>query len=343
MGDYYGGLVNQQMLKKQLGFDGKVNPVAIKSGRRDLYARSLAIRELEQFVRRYEWKNLPEGLDATLIERILYYRGRLVLFEYNGTFYSLPFALNGVIDVYGRYKTVTPLTFNGSIVTDDDGNQSMGDGEWISGLELNVYYGSGDIATKSGVILNDYTQGMSEFIIPRYQINHVYHEDLANIVILIRHNLISSARVYTLRVNDEGQYKAVMNELNDMETDILEGGKRVFPITAVQKLEEILQDKKLETQQYWEAYVSQDNLRENLMGIENNGIFKKKERQLKGEQELEASSADLVYEDGLFNRRQFAERVNILFGTNIEVVESAVIQGVEELPQEEVEEEVVEE
>lgn len=339
MSDIYGGYVNQQLLKRMLGFEGKVNPVALKSGRRDLYTRSLAIRELQQFVRRYEWKNLPEGLDANLIERILYYRGRLVMFKLGDTFYSLPFALNGTIDVYGRYKTVTPLTFNGSIATDEDGKEQLTDGVWIGDLTLDVYYGSGDPLTKQAVILNDYTQGNSEFVIPRYAVNMVYHEDLANIIILIRHNLISSARVYTLRVMDKGQYDAVMAELNDMEKDILENGKRVFPITASTKLEEILQDKKLETQQYWEAYVSQDNLRENLMGIENNGIFKKKERQLKGEQELEASSADLVYEDGLFNRRQFCERFNKIYGTNIEVVESNVIQGVEELPQEGNEEE----
>lgn len=332
MSDIYGGLINQQMLKKQLGFEGKVNPIAVMSDRRDLYTRTIASRELQQFVRRYQYENLPKGLDPNIIERILYYRGRLVLFKLGDTYYSLPFALNGSIDVYGRYKTVTPLTFNGSISTDSDGNEFLSDGEWISDMLLDVTYCEEDIEGKSGVILNDYTQGISEFIIPRYQLNMVYHEDLANVVILIRHNLISSARVYTIRVLDEGQMKAVMNELADMETDILQRGKRIYPITSSTKLEEILQDKKLETQQYWECYVSLDNLRENLIGIENNGIFKKKERQLKGEQELEASSADLVYEDGLFSRMQAFNRFNKLFGENVIVSESAVIQGVEELP-----------
>lgn len=331
MGDVYGGLVNQQLLKKALGFDGKVNPIAIKSDRKSKYSKAIATRELQQFVRRYEWKNLPPGLDGNLMERILYYRGRVVIFQLNGKAYALPFALNGTIDVYGRYRTVTPLTFNGSISTDEDGNEFMTDGEWISDMTLDVCYDKNDVEGKTGVILNDYTQGISEFIIPRYQLNQIYHDDLADIIVLIRHNLISSARIYTLRIMDKGQYDAVMEELGDMENAILENGKRIFPITSNMKLDEILKDKSLETQQYWECYVSQDNLRENLIGIENNGIFKKKERQLKGEQELEASSADLVYEDGLFNRQQAAERLNAMFGWNIECVESKVIQGVEEM------------
>lgn len=324
----YGGQINQQLLRKALGFEGKVNPIATVKGIKEEIERSLEIREKSQYVRRYRWINTPTGMDANLMERILYYRGRVVLFELEGKFYHLPFALNGTIDAYGRYKTVTPLTFNGTIRTDEDGRNYMGDGTLLNDLELKVLYDvDGYDGTQSAVILNDYTQGISEFIIPRYQLNRVYHSELANIVVLIKHNLISSARVYTTRVLDEGQKNAVLSEFNNMEEDIIQNGKRIFAITSQTKLEEILKDKTLETQEYWQCYVSLDNLRENLIGIENNGIFKKKERQLKGEQELEASSADLVYQDGLYNRQQMCQRFNAIFGTNMWVEESEVISG----------------
>lgn len=329
--DIYGGMVNQQQLKKMLGFDGRVNPIASKSGRRDAYTRTIANRELQQFVRRYKYKNLPKGLTPELIERVLYFRGRLVLFKMEDTYFSLPFALNGSIDVYGRYNTLSPLTFNGSIMQNEDGDNVLGDDVWIGDLLLKPAYEKECIDGKNAVIINDYTQSISQFIVPRYQLNQIYHEDLANIIILVRHNLISSARVFSVRVLDQGQAEAVMKEFDDMEEDILENAKRIFTVTSPNKIEELFRDKGLETQEYWECYVSLDNLRENLIGIENNGIFKKKERQLKGEQELEASSADLVYEDGLANRRDMFEVFNTLFNENVIVEESDAIQGVEQI------------
>lgn len=325
----YGGYINQQRLKTAIGMNGRVNPIATKSGIRDDYQRTLEIRELSQFIRRYRWVNLPKGLDPTLMERILYYRGRIIVFKLGEKYYGLPFALNGFIDIYGRYQTVTPLTFNGSVTTDDDGNKSMNDGEFIAKKEIKVCYEVDDIGEDNydGVILNDYTQGYSEYVMPRYQLNRVYNKDLANIIILIRHNLISSARIFSIRVDNEGMKESAQMEFGNLEQDLLENGKRLFTLTSPLNLQEVFKDKTLETQNYWECYVSLDNLRENTIGIENNGIFKKKERQLKGEQELEASSADLVYQDGLFNRQQFCERFNALFGEDIWCEESEVIGG----------------
>lgn len=329
MSDFYKGLINQQELKGLIGAKGGVNPIASRSERRESLRQAFEIRELQQFVRRYRWTGLPKGLDPTLMERILYYRGRVVLFKFNEKYFAVPFALNGTIDVYGRYQTVVPLTFNGSVATDDDGKKSMTDGEFIQGMSVKVCYDVEDTEGKDAVILNDYTQGYSEWVLPRHQANKYYNSDLADIVVLIRHNLISSARVFSVRVLDEGQKESVLEEFNDMENNILENGKRIFPITASTSIEEFLKDKTLETQQYWECFVSLDNLRENLIGIENNGIFKKKERVLKGEQEIEAGSADLVYQDGLFNRQQMCESFNALFGENIWCEESEVISGVD--------------
>lgn len=332
----YGGYINQKNLKIQTGHAKGINPIATINGIHTDIKQSLDIRELAQFLRRYKWNNLPKGLDANIMERILYYRGRLMVFKLDDTYYSLPFALSSSIDVYGRYKEVVPLTFNGSVQEDNDGNKSMGDGVLFEGTTFEVVYpdnhvdGDGITEMNKAVLLNDYSNGISEFIVPRYIVNDVHRNELSNIVVLIKHNLISSARIYTVRVMDEGQKDSVFQEFNDLENSIIHEGRRIFPVTAQTKLEEILKDKSLETQNYWEAYVSWDNLRENLMGIENNGIFKKKERQLKGEMELEASSADLVYADGLHNRQLFAETFNRLFGENIEVTESAVISGIYE-------------
>lgn len=322
-----GGWMNHQEIKAAIGMGGGVNPIASSTTRIEELKSGFRIRELQQYMRRYKWLNLPYGMDETIMERILYFRGRLVAFKIDDKFYTLPFALNGSIDIYGRYNSVMPLTFNGTIKTDKNDNEYEDDGVFIADYVLKVAYDELEVGGKDCVILNDYTQGISQNIIPRANLSGVYTELMGEIVTLIRHNLISSARIYTLRVLSEGEKNGVLSELNEMESQILKNGKRVFPITSAVDLKEVLNDKSLETQNYWECFVSVDNLRENEIGIENNGVFKKKERVLKGEQELEAGSADLVYSDGLENRRRFCEVFNAMFGTDVWVEESEVVKG----------------
>lgn len=326
MVDLGDGFINNGVIIEQMRKAGKVNPIAKYGTNREFYARGLEIRQRQQFLRKYRWSGLPKGLSATMIERILYYRGRVCFFKIEDTYFSTPFTLNGSIDLYGRYRTITPLTFNGSI-SKEKGKEQYVDGEFIQNKKLNVCYDIEDTEDKDTVILDDYTKGISETVLCRYEINKIFISTLADIIVLIRHNLIASARIYTVRCLDEGQKESIIDEFANMEQEILENGKRIFPITGALNMDEVLKDKVLETQQYWECFVSLDNLRENLLGIENNGIFKKKERVLKGEQELEAGSADLVYSDGLYNRQDFCDIFNKLFGENVWCEESEVISG----------------
>ena len=73
--------------------------------------RQLRIVDEQDAVNRYVWFGLPHGINSNLIERILYYKGQGMLFymETEDKFYFLPFALDGGIDVYGRYQSVTPV------------------------------------------------------------------------------------------------------------------------------------------------------------------------------------------------------------------------------------------
>ena len=64
---------------------------------------------------RFKWYNLPRGIDAQMIERIIYYRGQLAMAVLpDGTFAVLPFCLNGGIDIYGRFTGVSLLPWNGT-------------------------------------------------------------------------------------------------------------------------------------------------------------------------------------------------------------------------------------
>ena len=76
---------------------------------------ALRIMDEQDAINRYTWYNVPKGLDGQLMERILYYRGQGAFFYMptDETFYFLPYALSGTIDVYGRYTDITPVPFGG--------------------------------------------------------------------------------------------------------------------------------------------------------------------------------------------------------------------------------------
>lgn len=334
-----------------LGGKGGVNPIGERSELRPDLMRAFEVRDREQFVKRYKWVTtdggpFPKGFDPDIVERILYYRYKLIAFMSDDgdgpTLFTTPFALAGGIDVYGRYTKVAPLTFNGTVSPKENKEtgekwDEMEDGGWITDLELIPSYDVYDTQPimKDGkelgrcVILQDYENGISQTEVPRYNLSLSFNSQLVDIIALIRHNLIASARLYSYRVLDEGQKNATMGELEDLIGKILDGDTMFVPVTSSTNLDTVFEDKELETQDYWECFVSMDNLRENLMGIENNGIFNKKERELNGEAEKEASQSDLVYTDGLEQRQKFCELCNLCFGTNLWCIESAAIDKVD--------------
>ena len=87
--------------------------------------KQLRIQDEQVAVNRYTWYNLPSSLDGQLLERILYYKGQAAFFYMptNGSFYFLPYALNGSIDVYGRFMEITPLQFAGGTTSNEKGKE----------------------------------------------------------------------------------------------------------------------------------------------------------------------------------------------------------------------------
>ena len=82
--------------------------------------KQLRVIDEQDAVNRYVWFNLATGINASLIERVLFYKGQGCLFymESDGKFYFLPYALDGSIDVYDRFTCITPLPFNVSVNAD---------------------------------------------------------------------------------------------------------------------------------------------------------------------------------------------------------------------------------
>ena len=143
--------------------------------------KQLRILDEQDAVNRFTWYNLPSGLNSRLMERILYYKGQGMFFKLQDQFYFLPYALDGTIDVYGRFTEVSPLPFNGS-TKGKDGKELP----WIPGLKRKVAYevaipdeyineATGEILVDkiletqetSCVLIKDYTEEVSQTNISR--------------------------------------------------------------------------------------------------------------------------------------------------------------------------------
>src|SRR6267154_14844 len=72
----------------------KLNPIKHVSVPRDKYINYLTDLDAQQICHRYEWGDLSFGLTSWLIEQMLYHRGSLCGFEYNNSFYILPYTID---------------------------------------------------------------------------------------------------------------------------------------------------------------------------------------------------------------------------------------------------------
>ena len=99
--------------------------IPVKGKGRKRYARdimfenigkSLSIMDQQQYLTRFKWNNLPEGMDSELFEKIMYFSGSAMFFYIKelDRFYFLPYGMSGQgeetgIDFYGRFNKLKHL------------------------------------------------------------------------------------------------------------------------------------------------------------------------------------------------------------------------------------------
>lgn len=288
----------------------------------------LRVVDEQDAINRYTWYNLPEGLDSQLIERILYYKGQGMFFymEANEKFYFLPYALDGSIDVYGRYTGVTPLPFNGST---KDGEKEK---PWIQGLHYEPQYGiilpddlTVDDLMHKCVLLNDYSKQISQTVIPRQQLQDPLLDVMSDCIPFLRTALLNSTGVMGMRVNSQDEYANVEAASRSIDAAALEG-KKYVPVVGALDFQEMTGDQIGKSEEFLLTMQSLDNFRLGLYGLENGGLFQKKAQMLNAEQAVNGGVTGLIMQDGLTLRQNFANIVNSIWGLGIwcEVSENAV-------------------
>lgn len=317
----------------QAGIDPKSGlPIKATSGDKtrlkDDIKRQLTIIDEQDAINRYVWYNLPDTLDGNLIERILYYRGQGMLFKMNERVFFLPYALDGDIDVYGRYLTVTPVPFNGA--TKDGKNEP-----WIQGLKRIPVYTIGQMLSMDKekpeeccILLKDYSSGMSQTITPRSNLQESLLDAMSEIFPLARTSLIANCGVKAMRVNDEDQQSSVKEASRSIYHSALVGDP-LIPIVGSVEFQELTNGSPLSGEEYLIMLQAMDNYRLSMYGLKTGGLFQKQSHMLQSEQDMNSGNTGLIMQDGLTLRQTFCDIANILFNLNIWCEPSETTLGID--------------
>ena len=332
---------------------GNTNPLAKTSSKdRRLLMAMLSHKHMVETIERFEWRNLPPELPSDLIERVLYFRFKGALFMFNEKYYFLPFTLKGTIDSYGRYISITPVLFTGQWKIQQ--GKYTEDISFMSNAEFTVVY---DLPKQEGetaedevgedveddaitlpdakdkaVILTDSSLEISQDFTPVSYLIRPLVEQMVDILVLVNIDLITSAKVFYVVAKDASQKEAIEKEFQDLDNRIL-NGKRIVVVTSPTELKELTGANVKDSARYFQSYQSIDNLRKDIIGIDNGGTFMKQEHTTEMETQTNSNGGSFVLNNALRMRKAFCETVNHVFGLSMQVDLKSASQTSQVAPQ----------
>ena len=310
--------------------------------------KQLRIVDEQDAVNRYTWYNLPSGLNSRLMERILYYRGQGMFFKLQEKYYFLPYALDGTIDVYGRFTDVTPLPFNGR--SDKEEGEKKKTTPWITGLRRKCVYDVilpdeyllesdeeellidwdkiEEMQDGCCVLIKDYTEQQSQTIIARQIVQEPILDIMAEMIPYLRTALLNSTGVGGMRVNDQSEYAQVELASASVNKAALQG-KKWIPIVGSVDFQDLTNGQVAKAEEFLLSLQSLDNYRLSLYGLDNGGLFQKKSHMLEAEQKMNTGTTGLILRDGLQNRQDACNIINSIFGLQVWCEPSEVVLGMD--------------
>ena len=278
-------------------------------------------------INRYRWYNLPDGLDSELMERVLYFRGQGMFFydQISEKFMFLPYALDGEIDVYGRFLGVTPLPMGSTTVTDESGKPIP----WIKDYKKKPRYEflieqTWENYTNDCVLIHDSSIGLSQLNTPRFALNKSLVELEATMLPFLRTALLNSTGVQGMRVPDQDCLPDVLAASNGLNKAALNGQKWVGIVGSID-FQELTGGNVTKAEDFLMSMQAIDNLRLETMGLSNGGLFEKKAHVLQSESDMNNSTTGIALQDGLKQRQRACDLINSVWslGVSCELSESA--------------------
>ena len=284
-----------------------MNPVGNFSPKRDDLVLFLKNLDSVQACNRFEWKGCPKSIPAFRIEQMLYNRGALVFFKQGNQFRLLPFYTNEELNMYGLMKGVTPIAYNGSVadITKDRESKALH-------TPLSVdNFGTDENLDGKAVILfdrdNAYMSSNGVTPIAIHQTKAI--EQIVNRLCVLNVNLVNSQGKNIIIVKDPKQANAVDKQLKDFfnSDSPYAVAKANYDINVINNTIEY------QEQAIWEDIMSWNNWRLANLGIQNSGLFNKKERQISGEVDTQNTQVDDVLNAFYKSRKRFIEQIRETF------------------------------
>lgn len=283
--------------------------------------QALRIKDEQDAVNRYVWTNLPCDLTSQELERMLYYKGELAFFYLKSLdkFFFMPYTLNGTIDFYGRYNTITPVPMTSGV--DDAKKTKVAQVELLSNIKLNVVKSiivpTPEDLENSAVILRDYTNQLSQTILPRQQVNECIVSLEAECMPLMRTNLINGTGVHGMRVPDGDSAGNAKDASNNLVRAAKTGQLFVPILGEAGDFQDFPSHSTSQANEYMMAMQSIDNFRLSTYGIKNGGLFEKTAHRNDSENMINQSSVDSPLQDGLNNRQNICNIINSIWGLGV--------------------------
>ena len=262
------------------------------------------MRDLDgtQYCNRFKHIKAPLYFPANRVEQMLYYRGALAFFKKGKEFFLLPFVPVGDLNAYGFMHKVQPIAFNGGEYKKSEavkvGNE----------IEVNLFE---DKDKNKCVILWDRQNGLttSAGMEPKFILQNTIINEIVNRLSFLNINLVNSQGKNIILVKDPKQKGAVEKALSN----VYASDKAYAVVKSMFEVQVINNEITYEEQSLWEDITSWNNLRLDGLGINNNGMFNKKERVLQvqtktGQEETEVIS-DAFYEA----RKEFIKTIREVF------------------------------
>lgn len=299
----------------------------------------LHIIDRQDAVNRFIWYNLPDGISSQMLETMLYYKGQLAFFylEELDQFFVMPYSLSGSIDFYGRYNQIHPIPYSGG-TTNEENPLTKAQADALAQIRLKPTYEvilpeqlleeGIEALTSRCVLLKDYSHGLSQSIIPRSSVNDPIIDFEAELLPYMRTALIRATGVKGMRVGNSDEQSNVEAANRSMQRAALTG-KPNIPIVGTVDFQELNEGEAGKGEEFLMALQGIDNFRLSTYGIDNGGLFQKRERKLVAEQEMNGGggSVGLIMQDGLSLRQNFCDIVNSIWGLGIWCDVSETVSG----------------
>lgn len=285
----------------------------------------LSIIDEQDAVNRFIWNDLPLDISSQELERLIYHWGNLCFFYLKSTdsFYVMPYALDGGIDFYGRFVTVHPVPF----ATSSENKQIKAQAALLSTIKLKVLY---DVPLEPPtedccVLITDYTKQRSETNIPRAQLQAGLLDAMSDCIPFMRTSLINSTGVKGMRVHSSDEQSNVEAANLSVEHAALTG-RQWIAIEGQTEFQEMTNGATGKGEEFLMAMQSLDNFRLSTYGLENGGLFEKKQYQNNAQTMLNGSGqVGRPLQDSLTLRQRACDIINAVWGVGMscELTETA--------------------